>query len=903
MPERDINVRVRLRGADQFMRGMKGVQSSMGWLDVTKGILGSRVIQEGLRMLVQGFNEAVDQSVAFESAVRSLQKTSGITDTALQNMAMQIMDLSERVPMTSTEIANLADTVAHLGLDQNQILPFVEVMIALGTATDMTAEEAATALAQMANVMHTTTKDYERLGSTVFELGRTSATTESQIVDMAHGMSGVGALVGMGEADVLAYAAALASIGTQAQSGATSVQKLAMQFEMSAAAGAEGMEKWAEIAGMTGQEMVTAWYEDPAMALAAFIRGLGDINESGGSAVETLSALGFEEVRLIRNVSGLAAAGDLLDRSLENGRRAWEENTTLAEATGIAYGTTASRMQMAQNAIENAQIAVGDGMKGLKLSVMEFTASGAQALRDMIMDNSLPTQLNDIKQRYDEMGQQIGNARDQAYGLISAVKELGDPENLDTAGLERYEANMNALVRIMPGVRTIYDSTTHSIKGGVDALTEFVDGQYELANSTNELNRSAEQLEAYTAKQEQLGQLQEELALASVELADAQNDLWAMPAGSEGWAETYNRADEAQKKYNELSAAVDECTEYLSQYSYITDNAVTASENVAEAMEAASEAAAQEDTSVQRLMNGLSIYDTMAQELRDEYSAALEDAREKVNSIFSDPFGGKKMPKRQSAKDTMKNLDEQLKFAEKYTENLRKAKELGLNDDALAALADGSDESFAILEGAVKNNGKSIDELNEKYASVQAAKEQMAQAMAEAQTDVADRAQQITDAVDAMVENADQAATAEEGTKATMDGLIAGIDAKLASLKTKVKQVTDETDKLAGGGSGDGSHASGLSYVPRDNYVAMLHRGEMVLTALEAKAYRAEQFTNYRMAPGQIYNDNRSTRSANVTNNFNFGDVYTRSEADLDRLNRDLSRLIEQDNRLIGIMR
>jgi phage-related protein len=36
----------------------------------------------------------------------------------------------------------------------------------------------------------------------------------------------------------------------------------------------------------------------------------------------------------------------------------------------------------------------------------------------------------------------------------------------------------------------------------------------------------------------------------------------------------------------------------------------------------------------------------------------------------------------------------------------------------------------------------------------------------------------------------------------------------------------------------DGSHAGGLDYVPYNNYVANLHRGEMVLTADEADAYR-----------------------------------------------------------------
>ena len=45
----------------------------------------------------------------------------------------------------------------------------------------------------------------------------------------------------------------------------------------------------------------------------------------------------------------------------------------------------------------------------------------------------------------------------------------------------------------------------------------------------------------------------------------------------------------------------------------------------------------------------------------------------------------------------------------------------------------------------------------------------------------------------------------------------------------------------ASGNGVDGSHASGLRYVPFDGYLAELHRGEAVLTAPEAEAYRSGQ--------------------------------------------------------------
>jgi hypothetical protein len=51
----------------------------------------------------------------------------------------------------------------------------------------------------------------------------------------------------------------------------------------------------------------------------------------------------------------------------------------------------------------------------------------------------------------------------------------------------------------------------------------------------------------------------------------------------------------------------------------------------------------------------------------------------------------------------------------------------------------------------------------------------------------------------------------------------------------------------------DGSHAGGLGYVPRDGYIAELHRGERVLTAGENRGYDAAsvwQMANDKLGAG-----------------------------------------------------
>lgn len=78
---------------------------------------------------------------------------------------------------------------------------------------------------------------------------------------------------------------------------------------------------------------------------------------------------------------------------------------------------------------------------------------------------------------------------------------------------------------------------------------------------------------------------------------------------------------------------------------------------------------------------------------------------------------------------------------------------------------------------------------------------------------------------------------------AVIDGIIDGISAAWEGLVSWFNGLWDglfgNRSVNVGVNSGsDGSHAGGMDYVPYNNYVANLHRGEMVLTADEADSYR-----------------------------------------------------------------
>lgn len=83
-----------------------------------------------------------------------------------------------------------------------------------------------------------------------------------------------------------------------------------------------------------------------------------------------------------------------------------------------------------------------------------------------------------------------------------------------------------------------------------------------------------------------------------------------------------------------------------------------------------------------------------------------------------------------------------------------------------------------------------------------------------------------------------------EAGKAIFTSLWDGLKSVWNSIKSwaeeKLGWITDKFSKIKGilGGNKDGSHRTGLREVPYDGYMAELHKGEMILTAAEAKRYK-----------------------------------------------------------------
>lgn len=317
-------------------------------------------IAVALKEIYEYFASCAQASMDFESAITGVAKTTDLTDEELAAMSDSIKALSTEIPATTEEIAAVAEAAGQLGIQKDALLDFTEIMTMLGTATNMTADEAATALARFANITGMATDNYGRLGSVIVDLGNNFATTESEIVAMGTRLASAGKLAGLTEPEIMALAAAMSSVGIEAEAGGTAMTQTLNAIEKAVAKSGDDLAEFARIAGMSSEEFSSAWKNDAMSALTSFIGGLGKLDEQGESTVLVLEDLGLTGIRQSNMLKALGLAADQMTGAVNTANTAWQQNTALTNEANKRYATAQSRLTMMQNAYNNLKVAIGD---------------------------------------------------------------------------------------------------------------------------------------------------------------------------------------------------------------------------------------------------------------------------------------------------------------------------------------------------------------------------------------------------------------------------------------------------------------------------------------------------------------------------------------------------------------
>lgn len=327
-------------------------------------------------VVAAGLAASTKAAVDWESAWAGVQKTVDGTPAQMQELEDALRGLATTLPATHEEIAGVAEAAGQLGIARGDIVEFTKVAIAMGVSTNLSSEDAATGLARLSNIMGTSASDVDRLGSVLVGLGNAGASTEGEILAMGLRIAAAGRQAKMTEGDVLGIANAMSSMGIEAEAGGTAISTVIKKIHSAVLDGSEDLETYAELAGMTSQQFAKAWGEDASGALVKVVAGLGKVQTSGQNVNTVLGELGLKDIRVSDTMLRLSGNSQLLADSLNTGNKAWSENNALMNEANQRYATTASKVQIAQNTLNDAAITIGD-------TLLPVLATGVDVVADL----------------------------------------------------------------------------------------------------------------------------------------------------------------------------------------------------------------------------------------------------------------------------------------------------------------------------------------------------------------------------------------------------------------------------------------------------------------------------------------------------------------------------------------
>lgn len=383
-------------------KGVKGVRESTSAYqglasqlkDTGKGIkeVGENIdtitkpIQYASTALAAGGVASAKFAIDFEDSFAGVKKTVDATPEQLSKIKQGIIDLSTTgidgrgaIPQTTTELNELAAAGGQLGISQENIIDFTEVMAQMGSATNLVGEEGAATLARFQNVMGVGQNEIRNIGSAIVDLGNHSATTESEIAAMALRMGKYGSSVRMSAADVLGYSAALSSLGIEAQMGGSAIGRTWLSIETAVASGGEGLTKFAKYSGKSAEEFKKQWNTDSSGAFNGLLKGL----QSAENLTLALDDLGINNTQDIQAMMALVNGYDLVTESVNRSNTAYKENTALQEEFDRKAETTASQLSVTKNNIVEAARSIGETMLPSIKDASTTVANFAKGLSQM----------------------------------------------------------------------------------------------------------------------------------------------------------------------------------------------------------------------------------------------------------------------------------------------------------------------------------------------------------------------------------------------------------------------------------------------------------------------------------------------------------------------------------------
>jgi len=379
--------------------------------------------------------------------------------------------------------------------------------------------------------------------------------------------------------------------------------------------------------------------------------------------------------------------------------------------------------------------------------------------------------------------------------LIKRLEVLATQSVITADAHAEIETILAKLNETIPNLAINYDTLMESVGGNIKVIED-------LAKAEAERQREQATIDAYLAalgKEEEYANAVAE-ALANVnreqqilDNAPALSDAWFYNNTGQGWLGSWATDMDDYKTALETAQRLErENNELIEAGREIYERKAREIEEAARAVVTYDEAVNASLRSIQREMD----------DLIEKYDEAYESARSSIDSQIG-LFDQMTMDALPSIKEMTAAMKSQVDYLELYTENLKKASEIGLDERLVASLADGSKESaghLAAIIDKVEQLGETtqgakdfVNDFNTQFSKVETAKDNFAATVADMETDFSTKMDEMEKKLTESIENMNMETEAAAAAKDTMTAYIEEIKGQQSAAVSAAKAVATAT--------------------------------------------------------------------------------------------------------------
>ena len=314
----DLTIRIAGKMDKSLLAAINGTQSHVS--DLARTV--SRVGTAGLAAMsalatgtVAALAQCTDAAKDFESQMSNVVKYVGgladangkISDSLADNgktyaqnyaeMTDAILNLSTKIPMTAEELTQLAAAAGQSGKtisdliqydDKGNITGFLKDVAMMGTAMDISAEQAGDWAAKWEHSFNLNHDQVMVLSDQINYLGANSATTAAEIAQVVNDAAGLGQIAGMDVASTAALADAMLAMGVEGSKAATGISRIYTNMSLGASATKAQREMWQSL-GYTAEGVAKAMQVDATGTMIDVFEAIGNMDaDKQVAALKTL---------------------------------------------------------------------------------------------------------------------------------------------------------------------------------------------------------------------------------------------------------------------------------------------------------------------------------------------------------------------------------------------------------------------------------------------------------------------------------------------------------------------------------------------------------------------------------------------------------------------------------------